>query len=284
MILSFEQGRLGNQLFQYVGIRKYFSDHTLVLFGYDDLVDVIESIDAVVLKRDQLARWLSFGALRRVFALMAKIRLVGTVQEHYGSSTYSILSRRGLIPGVYLLKDSFFQHRETIDELPQNVQVKPDLLGKAKKWLSEHSIDGKKRSLVSVHIRRGDYLRWPSADFPAVLDLEWYRRAMDRIGEQVQYPLFLLFSDDPYYVRDIFREDPQAVISDNDVGVDLALMSLCEHGVLSASSLAWWGAWLSRSNHGNDERGVYIAPNNWAGHRRKQWYPLGFKVDWITYM
>lgn len=284
MILFFEDGRLGNQLFQYVGIKKYFPSHKIVLFGFDDLDKVIEPIDAVLFTKKQLSGWLRFGVLRRVMVLLASIRLIGSVEEYKNSSVFSVAIHRGVIPAIYLLKKSYFQHYQIVGEIPNNIRINPNLIKQAKNWLHKQEINGERRALVFVHIRRGDYLQWPSAVYPAVLDLEWYRRAMGQIRDQIANPAFLVCTDDIYYVRDIFGQDPEVIISKNDLGIDLALMSLCQHGILSASSFAWWGAWFSRQNFADNEQCLYFAPNCWAGYRRKQWYPEGFKADLLTYI
>jgi len=107
---------------------------------------------------------------------------------------------------------------------------------------------------------------------------------MERIRSQVDKPLFLLLTDDAYYAEDCFGDQPDILISDNDQFVDLALMSLCSHGILSASSFAWWGAWFSLRARKDQMRGIYLGPKYWAGHRDQEWYPEGFISDWITYI
>ena len=39
---------------------------------------------------------------------------------------------------------------------------------------------------------------------------------------------------------------------------DLCLMTLCNGGIISPSSLSWWGAWLNES-----ENKVVVAPKIW---------------------
>jgi len=51
------------------------------------------------------------------------------------------------------------------------------------------------------------------------------------------------------------------------------MMSLCDGGVLSASTYSWWPAFFSFYKNKNK---VFFAPKYWAGHRLKQYFPLNF--------
>ena len=46
MIFFFENGRLGNQLFQYYGLKNYFPEHTLFFFGCVSLKEMFNNTTA----------------------------------------------------------------------------------------------------------------------------------------------------------------------------------------------------------------------------------------------
>jgi hypothetical protein len=284
MILFFEYGRLGNQLFQYVGIKRYFQGHKIVFLGCKDLAASVDAVDAKFIAKDQLPKWIRFGILRLIAKLGAQLLLIGSAWESRKDFDYSVVLRKGLIPGVYLLYPSYFQYEQVISEIPADFRLKSNLVEQANAWLADRLGQFAPRPLVFVHVRRGDYLTWPSAEFPAILDLAWYRRAMALVRIETKKPLFLILTDDPFYAEDIFSDEDDTFISNNGPLVDLALMSLCQHGILSASSFAWWGAWFSRQAKKENKESFYVAPNFWAGHRRKQWHPEGFKTDWMIYI
>ena len=81
--------------------------------------------------------------------------------------------------------------------------IKPHLTHQAEKWLKIKGINIKTHSVVFVHFRRGDYLYWPSKEFPAVLSLDWYKKAMSLIKEKIQNPIFILISDDNDLIKQI---------------------------------------------------------------------------------
>lgn len=284
MIVCFEYGRLGNQLLQYVGIKKYFPGHKIFFIGYDDLSDVLDSADAVIFKKKRMPIVLFFSILRYFVKFLSMIRLVGVIEERANGSDFALKVQDGIIPSVYWLRSSFFQHIQVVADIPFQISLKSSLLGRAKLWAASQGIDLYSESLAFMHIRRGDYLAWPTKDFPAVLDFAWYQQIMEQLKSKVQDPFFLILSDDYYYAKDLFGKYSNVAISNNDMGVDLALMSFCHHGIMSASTFAWWGAWLSRKNHGFNDCNLYFAPKYWSGHRRKEWYPKEFKSEWITYV
>ena len=88
--------------------------------------------------------------------------------------------------------------------------------------------------------------------------------------------------DDTLYLRSVFKESKNLIISNNLPETDLSIMSLCSYGILSASSFAWWGAFYAKIY--NKKRNYFIAPKYWIGHRSKKWLPKNFFSKWITYV
>lgn len=111
---------------------------------------------------------------------------------------------------------------------------------------------------VSVHIRRGDYLR---PDMGCCLDIEYYLNAMALMNERVSDPHYFIFSDDIEWARENMKGS-RAMFIDWNIGpnsfVDMQLMSLCRHNIIANSSFSWWGAWLN----GNPSK-LVMAPGRW---------------------
>jgi hypothetical protein len=95
---------------------------------------------------------------------------------------------------------------------------------------------------VSVHVRRTDYLQLPQKHPPVTK--EWIEAAMSIFPGAH----FLFFSDDIHWCQGTFghRKDCFFSIGHSEID-DLTRMSWCEHHICSASTFAWWGAWLNRS-------------------------------------
>jgi len=281
MIVFFENGRLGNQLFQYAALKELYPNHRLVFFGCRDLNQALHSVDAIIIKRNSALRWLIY-LLERLFFALASLRIIGTIEERRDHGSFAIKKVSGAIFSTYLLKNSFFQNKNIVERIQPHFALNANHCKKATEWLNEKVVQLSDKTFIFVHIRRADYLTWPNREHPAVLDAQWYIKGMDHFRERVNNPIFLILTDDPDYARKYFGHQPDVLFTEGDKFIDLALMSLCQNGILSASSFAWWGAWFSKAR--SREAGIYIAPKYWVGHRTKKWYPEGFATQWITYI
>jgi hypothetical protein len=117
---------------------------------------------------------------------------------------------------------------------------------------------------VSVHVRRGDYLKPGTAEVHGILDEPYYRQAIGRIDAVLgrEADIFV-FSDDATAAERVLEFLPKSRL--NHVSgdparpwEDMALMARCRHHVIANSSFSWWGAWLNRSSEK-----VVIAPRAW---------------------
>ena len=125
-----------------------------------------------------------------------------------------------------------------------------------KRGLSElQTIENK--PIVSVHIRRGDYLKF--TDIHAPCSLSYYNEAMGVMEEKIG-PFHTYFvSDDIEWCRETF--DGRGTFSKyTDEIDDLILMSNCDHHIIANSSFSWWGAYLN-----NNIEKIVIGPKTWFG-------------------
>lgn len=127
----------------------------------------------------------------------------------------------------------------------------------------------KNENTVSIHVRRGDYLKWGNA-----CDSLYYHRAMEYMNQKVEKPIYLVFSDDMEWVRNNLPIQGEVVeISENYNFKDyeeLLIMSRCRHQIISNSTFSWWAAWLNQ----NDKKHV-VAPSKWFQSQKnivpKEW-------------
>jgi hypothetical protein len=109
-----------------------------------------------------------------------------------------------------------------------------------------------KKDLVSIHLRRTDYLKAP--DIHNVCDEKYYSNA---IGNFSKDNFFVIFTDDPEYAENAFVNIP-CIVMNNSTEEDLILMSLCDHNIIANSSYSWWGSWLNENTNKK-----IIAPKRW---------------------
>lgn len=116
---------------------------------------------------------------------------------------------------------------------------------------------------VSLHVRRGDYVKNPKTTAThGLCTLDYYRSAIRFVAEKADQPTFFIFSDDIPWVRANLVIDYPCVYVDHNQGAesfnDMRLMSLCRHHIIANSSFSWWGAWLNP-----DPCKLVIAPQKW---------------------
>ena len=142
-----------------------------------------------------------------------------------------------------------------------SIRVKEKYLAKARQFLLDIPESYTK---VFVHIRRGDYLSESYMSERGIdLPKSYYVDAINLIKGRIKNPFFIFLSDDPLWAVDNFQEIEPKIVSTNSMQVDLAIMTLCEVGVISNSSFSWWGAYLM------DERELVIAPKYWYGWKQQ---------------
>ena len=94
---------------------------------------------------------------------------------------------------------------------------------------------------------------------------------------------FICFSNDIEYSKSILEGDNihfidpvggEKVCTDSEK-VDLGLLSLCDHHIISNSSYPWWGAFLSKTNP--NKKIVcptnYVKPNHGSSWINGNYYP-----------
>ena len=157
--------------------------------------------------------------------------------------------------------NGFWQTEKYFNEpiVREEIRMKTPMSPEGMKWAEKIA---SAETSCSVHIRRGDYLKEPHKSFHGVLDLEYYRRALECVEHQMQYlgrVEFFIFSDDLNWCQNTFKGGFEFVDHGNAYE-SLFLMKLCHHAIIANSSYSWWGAWLGDEQK---EDRLVIAPEKW---------------------
>lgn len=131
---------------------------------------------------------------------------------------------------------------------------------------------------VAVHVRRGFYLEPTLTRSRMVIDSsDYYYKAFDVIAEQVDNPVFYVFSDDIEWAKRNLKGRNFVFVSHNTGAnsyLDMYLMSLCKHFVIANSAFSWWPAWLS-----TNEDKVVVLPKPWI---RESNCPSIYPSNWLA--
>lgn len=130
---------------------------------------------------------------------------------------------------------------------------------------------------VSIHIRRGDYLKseWSESHL-VIKGINYYNNALEYINKHVKDPRFYIFSDNIEWVKNNLKI-PNAVYLNHNTGknscFDMYLMSICKHNIIANSTFSWWGAWLNQNTNK-----IVLMPEKWLNSND---CPGIFPNDWV---
>lgn len=277
-------GGLGNQMFQYAAAKALACKHGVELVIDESafrsyalrsyLLDRLRIPEAVgpIAKSSVGApvRTQNFAAMRwrnRADRLLKRVGMAGVPQP---PATYSEQQFQ-FDPGFFSLGGSislfgYFQSERYFIDVADKLRdyFRPrEAMGPQAQAMAEQI--ARSRMPVSVHIRRGDYVK--SAETARVhgsLGVAYYKKALRVIQGllDIQVTVFV-FSDDPTDAETVLNFIPREHLvharGDPDrPWEDMALMAQCRHHVIANSSFSWWGAWLNPS-----AEKIVIAPRDW---------------------
>lgn len=242
--------QLGNQLFQWAMLRAMSARR-----GYEFRLPVNLELPKTKGRTELGCFRLQYAALRPEDS----VRL----RHKYSETT------KGFDPNVFDQPDEtlftgFFQTEKYFADIAPQIRAEARFLPKieatAERYIGFLRGQYPGRSIVAMHVRRGDYLkRWARKKL-RVMRAKYFFAATEMLppGDN----LFLVFSDDMRWCRRKIRHRRWAIEycqTDSHV-LDLAIMSRCDHFIISPSSFSWWGAWLAAN-----PRKVVVAPKPWFG-------------------
>lgn len=101
--------------------------------------------------------------------------------------------------------------------------------------------------LVGVHVRRADMTSYENRQMGyTVASRQYLRSAMSYFEGMYNRIVFIICSDDLFWVEQNVKSEFPVVYSDNyHAVVDLAILSLCDHVIMTVGSFGWWGAYLA---------------------------------------
>jgi hypothetical protein len=151
----------------------------------------------------------------------------------------------------YFQSEKYFEHCK--DEIIDTLEIKPEIIKIANQLIPKTD-----KELVSIHIRRTDYL--VLGDYHSLNGVDYVNSAIELLGGENNYH-FLICSDDTNWCQTIWGDNKNfTIINGESSYVDFTVMSLCHHHIISNSSFSWWSSYLSKNKNKK-----IIAPSNWFG-------------------
>ena len=251
------EGRLGNQMFQYAFMRGMSKKH-----GYDFIIP-----DANANRFDN-------------YGLFECFELEGCKT---GEGSYPTLECRDTAfnqkfldectdntnySGVFQTEKYF---ADATEELRKDFTFHKDILNPCQEFIDNVG------DVIFLHVRRGNSNlvgkrgeKWSYQmlqDYHPLMKKEYYLEALSHFDESKK--VIVLSDTIDWCKKQDWLQDDRFLFSDSSYEVfddgasvpyiDICLMSLCSGGIIANSSMSWWGAWLQ------NDRGKVVAPYPWYG-------------------
>ena len=148
----------------------------------------------------------------------------------------------------YFQTEKYFNHIE--DEIRKDFTFVEKILTPCKEAFS---FDG----VISLHVRRSDYLSQTNVSYHGNCGENYYKNALKEFDSNLPV---LIFSDDTRWCKqqEIFQPERFFISETGNNLMDMCLMTMCNHHIIANSSFSWWGAWLNNSQN-------VVAPKQWYG-------------------
>lgn len=239
-------GRLGNQMFQIAASLGYAFDHGR------NFVMPRSTLNPIV--------WPNY--FESLFPEKPQYDWMFDTYYKEKSHEYNEIPRFKI--GVGIVLDGYFQSWKYFDEYRDEILT-------AFEFNEIEKITG----VCSIHVRRGDYLKYQTKH-PVVTE-DYLLKAIDLIRIKTGINKFMVFSDDFAWCRDFFedkaiwgpyskRPGNTFMFSGMPEIEDMKLMASCEHNIISNSTFSWWGAYM---NNNPDKMVVTPHEDNWFGPDNK---------------
>ena len=230
-------GRLGNQMFQYAGLRG-IAEHK----GYDWAIPSSDFEDEW--HDHQLFEAFKLTGLKNIKEISGPY--VQEAHFHFDENLFNNMPDGHNIY-AYLQSTKYFNHIEK--EVREDFQFKNQIVSPCQDMINQVE------DPIALHVRRTDYIT--NCDNHPPCPKEYYDEALSMFDSN---RVVIIFSDDPEWCNEQFKDDRFLVSEGGDNIADLCMMSLCSDFIIANSSFSWWGSWLCEN-----EKKRIIAPKKWFG-------------------
>ena len=227
-------GRLGNQMFQYAALRGIAHKNNL---------------HWIIPKQEKFKE--TYHSTSNMFECFTLNKARSLMFDHnfrylYHESEYTNKFKEDIFLGCKDDTDllGYFQSPKYFEEIQDEIKNEYTLIDNEKNIDPDH--------YISLHVRRGDYIGL--GHILPTQNIDYYMNALDRLDKNLHV---VVSSDDIDWCKSVFHDD-RFIFSTGSPYDDMKIMIQATESILSNSSYAWWGAYLSGNKN-------VIIPSNWFG-------------------
>jgi len=253
------EGRLGNQMFQYAFMRGMSKKH-----GYDFMIP-----DANANRFDNYGLFECFE-LEGCKTGEGSYPTLECRDTAFNQKFLDECSDNTNYSGVFQTEKYF---ADATEELRKDFTFHKEILDPCQEFIDNVG------DVIFLHIRRGNSNlvgkrgeKWSYQllqDYHPLMKKEYYLEALSHFDASKK--VIVLSDTIDWCKKQDWLQDDRFLFSDSSYEVfddgasvpyiDICLMSLCSGGIIANSSMSWWGAWLQ------NDRGKVIAPYPWYGEK-----------------
>jgi hypothetical protein len=247
MVTVYFAGGLGNQLFQVAAtynLAKKFGDEPV--FNFNTSHTPLQGNEIIKYKNNVF----------KEFKHSENI-IIDNIFSQSGHSFEEIPYKKNVQLQGFFQSEKFFTENknEIVEKIINGLKTEDKKYKEIVLWLKKVKEENNNLPLVSIHVRRGDYLKFPNIH--TICSLDYYKNSLNLIKEKIGHFTPIIISDDKLWCKNNLI----GIISPFfDEIEDLILMSNCDHNIIANSSFSWWGAYLNQNKNK-----VVIGPKLWFG-------------------
>ncbi|KAL3871031.1 hypothetical protein ACJMK2_039055 [Sinanodonta woodiana] len=111
-------------------------------------------------------------------------------------------------------------------------------------------VDGfrdKHKTIVGIHVRRGDMTMQNNEMIGyTTAPLSYINKSMNYFRDRYNDTFFIICSDDITWCKENIRGNNDTAFSNfNNPGTVMAMLSFCDHVIITSGTFGWWAAWLA---------------------------------------
>ncbi|KAK3611849.1 hypothetical protein CHS0354_040523 [Potamilus streckersoni] len=220
-------GRLGNNMFQFAALLSCAKRLNYTVFLRSD---------------HRINKFFSIAWASRM--RLTNLKIFG--EKSYGNYDGDIVnldtSNNWSLGGYYQSWKYFYKDEDLIRS---SFNFKPNIYETASQFVGSYRQGNK--TIVGIHVRRGDLATQSAGSFGySVAPISFIKRSMKYFRERYPSTLFIVVSDGINWCQAKLKDDNDTIfISFMNPGIDMAVLTLCDHVIVTSGTFGWWGAWLA---------------------------------------
>ena len=226
--------RLGNQLFRYAALKSYSLRNKVPIILPPDTEHRLNNFQ--IEYKSKPLYWLNYSSDSQY----------KEIKFGFDSKFFNYNNRID-IEGFFQTEKYFRDIRRILQNELQLTDYEKEKKAIENIRLIRQKFPGKK--IVSIHVRRGDYVPSTKPYSDGITDY-----SPDR---HLKHPLMTVD-----YFQSAAARFQNAVYTHNEDLIDFKMMQFSDHNIISNSSFSWWAAWL---NNNDGKRVISPKKENWFG-------------------